>query len=374
MRDPPGSRHGSGRAARRPARGRRPCAAGRRRRPHLRRAGEAGDARQLQVVDRRDVAIARGRHLVGQVASGGRRRRRRPCASMMASICASARPDSRMSRAMRQPSPPRTSGSNSITRPGQAQRLLAQVGRRRRVVAQHAHHVARLQHRADAVADRLAAVGDHHVELQTQVAWPRTRRACADAARPASSAPWRVGPTGMSSTRWVEPAAIFFDRIDATICPGESMPRGRSTEIRMSSAGDSPAVPPQARQPLVARTICCEPLERNLHLGQHLHRVGGAGRRRDRARARLRAQHAVGGHDGHDQHRRAVARDAADAVLVDHRPAAHQACCQSSRRPAAIMASVRGTALRRVRGRSRWWPRRTRPARSSNTAPARRRR
>ena len=66
-----------------------------------------------------------------------------------------------------------------------------------------------------------------------------------------------LGPTGMSSTRCVEPAAIFFDRIDATICPGESMASGRSTEIRMSSAGDRSAVPPQARQPRVLRTICC---------------------------------------------------------------------------------------------------------------------
>ena len=61
----------------------------------------------------------------------------------------------------------------------------------------------------------------------------------------------------MSSTRWVEPAAIFFDRIEATIWPGESIASGRSTEIRMSSAGDRSAAPPQARQPCVARTICC---------------------------------------------------------------------------------------------------------------------
>ena len=43
--------------------------------------------------------------------------------------------------------------------------------------------------------------------------------------------------------------------MEATIWPGESMASGRSTEIRMSSAGDRPAVPPQARQPLVSRTM-----------------------------------------------------------------------------------------------------------------------
>ena len=64
-----------------------------------------------------------------------------------------------------------------------------------------------------------------------------------------------LGPTGMSSTRWVDPAATFFDRMEATICPGESIDSGRSTEISTSSAGDRLAVPPQARQPRCSRTI-----------------------------------------------------------------------------------------------------------------------
>ena len=50
---------------------------------------------------------------------------------------------------------------------GQAQRLLAQVVGRGRVAGQHAHHVARLEHRADTEADRLAPVGDHGVEVQS---------------------------------------------------------------------------------------------------------------------------------------------------------------------------------------------------------------
>ena len=64
-----------------------------------------------------------------------------------------------------------------------------------------------------------------------------------------------VGPIGMSSTRWVEPAAIFLDKMEATICAGESSDSGRSTAISTSSAGDRSAVLPQARQPRWVRTI-----------------------------------------------------------------------------------------------------------------------
>ncbi len=65
------------------------------------------------------------------------------------------------------------------------------------------------------------------------------------------------GPTGMSSRMCVAPAASFFDRIDATICPCESNPSGRSTEISVSSAGARRAVPPQAMQPRCLRTMSC---------------------------------------------------------------------------------------------------------------------
>ena len=61
-----------------------------------------------------------------------------------------------------------------------------------------------------------------------------------------------------------------------------------------------------------------ELLEGQLHIGQHLHGVGGARRRGDRPRRGLGAQQAMRCHDGHHQHRGAVARNAADAVLVDH--------------------------------------------------------
>ncbi len=55
---------------------------------------------------------------------------------------------------------------------------------------------------------------------------------------------------------------------------------------------------------------------REIHLCQHFHGIGGAGRRGDGAAGGLRYQHAVGGDDGHHQHRGAVAGDAADAMLV----------------------------------------------------------
>ncbi len=91
---------------------------------------------------------------------------------------------------------------------------------------------------------------------------------------------------GMSSSRWVEPAATFFDRMDATIWPGESIDSGRSTEISTSSAGDSAAVPPQARQPRCSRTISDRRAIGSSTL-ERLHGVGGACGRCDRARGRL---------------------------------------------------------------------------------------
>ena len=62
------------------------------------------------------------------------------------------------------------------------------------------------------------------------------------------------GPTGRSTNRCVEPAAIFFDMIEATICSRVSSASGRSTEIRMSSVGDRLTCPPHTRQPWQALT------------------------------------------------------------------------------------------------------------------------
>jgi len=53
---------------------------------------------------------------------------------------------------------------------GEPQRFLAQIDGCERVILQHAHHVARLQHRPDAESHRLAPVGDDHVDHQPQAA------------------------------------------------------------------------------------------------------------------------------------------------------------------------------------------------------------
>ena len=49
--------------------------------------------------------------------------------------------------------------------PGQKKRFFQQILRRVFFVAQNFHYVPRFQHRPDAIADRLAAVGNHHVNF-----------------------------------------------------------------------------------------------------------------------------------------------------------------------------------------------------------------
>jgi len=124
--------------------------------------------------------------------------------------------------------------------------------------------------------------------------------------------------------------------MEATIWPGESMDSGRSTEISTSSAGDRSAVPPQARQALWRRTMAVSSS------------TGSS------TRAITSMVSAVPAGD-------VMARD---EVLGNTRPAAAtmgttsmevrlpgrppmqclsttSGACQSSRRPAATMASVR---------------------------------
>lgn len=63
-----------------------------------------------------------------------------------------------------------------------------------------------------------------------------------------------VAPTGRSISTWVEPAAAFLDRTEATSWPSLSRSSGRSTRMRMSSAGLSRTEPPQTMQPPVRST------------------------------------------------------------------------------------------------------------------------
>ncbi|MNN03672.1 hypothetical protein D3C81_1163710 [compost metagenome] len=62
------------------------------------------------------------------------------------------------------------------------------------------------------------------------------------------------GPTGTSISTCVAPAAIFFDRMDATICASLSSSSARATWISTSSAGLSDRAPPQTREAPVAAT------------------------------------------------------------------------------------------------------------------------
>ncbi len=137
---------------------------------------------------------------------------------------------------------------------GKPQRLFAQVGRGVRLVGQNGHDVVGFQHRTDAVADRLAAVGRDHLDGNAELVADELEQLAQAASLSVALASFAVGPTGRSIRRWVEPAASFFDMIEATICSRVSRQSGRSTEMRMSSAGDRLTCPPQTRQPRHAAT------------------------------------------------------------------------------------------------------------------------
>ena len=54
--------------------------------------------------------------------------------------------------------------------PGQHHRAVAQVGGGIGIAAQHGHHVARFEHRADPAPDRLRTIGQHHVDRDPDLA------------------------------------------------------------------------------------------------------------------------------------------------------------------------------------------------------------
>ena len=96
-----------------------------------------------------------------------------------------------------------------------------------------------------------------------------------------------VGPMGGCQRQMARSRTIFLDRMEATICPGESSDNGRSTEISTSSAGDRCAVPPRPGSRGGAHNACCNWSDGQFDLGQHFHSVGGAGRGGDGARGGL---------------------------------------------------------------------------------------
>ena len=72
-------------------------------------------------------------------------------------------------------------------------------------------------------------------------------------------------------------------------------------------------------------------LDAKVDARQHFHGVGGPGRRSDRSRGGLRDHQSVRGDDRHHNHRRAVAGNAADTVLVDDDPAVPLQLCTGIR-------------------------------------------
>ena len=126
-----------------------------------------------------------------------------------------------------------------------------------------------------------------------------------------------AGPTGMSISRWVEPAASFFDMIEATICSRVSIDSGRSTEIRISSAGDRLTWPPQTRQPWQAFTTSrISSTPRSTRASTSMVSAVPAGEVMAREEV-FGISQAMRGDDRHHDHRGAVAGNAADAMLVD---------------------------------------------------------
>ncbi len=127
-----------------------------------------------------------------------------------------------------------------------------------------------------------------------------------------------VGPMGMSSTEMGGTGSDFLGQDGRHHLPGRidvQRPLDRDQHV-VSGRQVGGAAPDQTAA--VPLHDAGELLERQLHIRQHLHGVGGAGGRGDGARRRLGKHQPIGRHDGHHQHRGAVARNAADAVLVDH--------------------------------------------------------
>ena len=125
-----------------------------------------------------------------------------------------------------------------------------------------------------------------------------------------------VGPTGRSISRWVEPAASFFDMIEATICSRVSSEWAfdRDQDVVRWRQIDVPA-PDQAA--VAGRDDLFHLLDADVDPGQHLHGIRRARRRGNRPRRRLWNGEAVSGDDRHHDHRGAVAGNAADAMFVD---------------------------------------------------------
>ena len=184
------------------------------------------------------------------------------------------------------------------------------------MVGQNRHDVLGFKHRADAVSDRLAAVGDDDFDRYAELIADEFEQFAQSHRLGARWSACALGPTGRSIRRCVEPAAIFFDMIEATICSRVSRLSGRSTEIRISSAGDRLTWPPQIRQPLHAATMAfISSTPTSTRASTSIVSAVPAGE--VIAREDVFGIVSRGRDDRHHDHRGAVAGNAADAMLVD---------------------------------------------------------
>ena len=247
----------------------------------------------------------------------------RPWASMMAFICASARPDSRMSRAMREAVAAAHVGVELDHAAGQPQRLL-----RRSCGASGSFSSTCITSRASSTGPMPRPIGWRPSviitsSVQAEVVGDVLEQLPQPLRLAPSTAPWRSGPTGMSSTRWVEPAATFFDRIEATIWPGRvdrQRPLDRDQDVVGRATGRRCRPRPGSRA-WRARSRSARSIGSSTSASTSIVSAVPAGEVMARDEV-FGHQHAVRGDDRHHQHRGAVARDAADAMLVDHRPGA----------------------------------------------------
>ena len=288
---------------------------------HLWRAAQAGDAGQAQVVDAHHHAVGRCQHIEHLVTQG----RRRGAAALGVDDGVHAGQGATGIQDVAGDAVTLAAAHIRVEldhAPGQAQRLLPQVLRRVGVVLQHLHDIARLQHRADAAADGLAPVGDHRIQLQAQARSHDFEQAL-QALRRRHAAHLGGGAHGDVQHQVGGAGGDLLGQDGGHHLPGRvdgqrALHRDQDVVGGRQVGG---AAPGQAA--MGGAHDLLQPRQRQFHLGQHLHGVGRARGRGDGARRGLGAAHAVRGHDGHHQHRGAVARDAADAVLVHHRPAAN---------------------------------------------------
>ena len=202
-------------------------------------------------------------------------------------------------------------------RTGHQRRAFAQVGRGVGLATQHRQHVACLQRRTDATAHRLAAVGEQAAQAQTEM------RGHGHQARGQVAGRVQAADLGGGADRDVDHHVAGAGGDLLRQHRGDQLAFGVDVQLALHAHEDvvgrgqmhGPA-PGQAGA--FGLDHAAQGIQVQVHRRQGFHGVGGAGRRGDRARGGLGHHQAVGRGDGHHQRRGAVARQAADAMLVHH--------------------------------------------------------